>query len=82
MNVVRVLAIKAGETKDADGREVGDDWQLADLGADQDDTHYYVTADGLRASDLADMADVLDPEPMARFIVDAINARVRKDLGT
>lgn len=72
--MVRVLAIPAGQTEDADGREVGSDWLLADCGEAHDGTHYYVTTDYIRASELDDYPLLADPRRLAEWMVEAINA--------
>ncbi len=51
-NLVRVLAIPAGQKKDALGRGVGDDWLLADFGEADDGTHYYLTTDHVHCSEM------------------------------
>jgi hypothetical protein len=78
----RVLKIRNGETKDADGREVGTDWLVATLGADADDFHYYVTTDRVRGSELADVAEICksDPGDLARAIARMLNARWTRDV--
>ena len=70
--IVRVLAIPRGEEKDADGRGIGDDWLLADLGVDHEDNHIYVTTDRVRASELAGLR-ILEPRDLAVFLVGKVN---------
>lgn len=74
----RVLAIPHGKEADADGRTLGDDWLRADLGCDDDGTHYYVTTDRVHASD--SYSEHAEPAEMARWIVDELHRRGRKTM--
>ena len=72
-NIVRVLAIKAGEDKDAEGREYGDDWPLADFGAETDEVdvvHYFLTTNCLHGDEVPDF---LRPGQLARLMAAYIN---------
>lgn len=72
--IVRVLKVPSKGGKDEEGRELGDDWLLADFGCTQDDdgNEYcvYLTTNRLRASE--DLP-FLEPEPLARWMADHIN---------
>lgn len=72
--IVRVLKTPAVGGKDSDGREVGDDWLLADFGcAFEDDGVEYciqLTTNWVRASD---DIPALEPETLARWIADRVN---------
>lgn len=74
---LRVLAIPAGETKDADGRALGDDWHIAAFGQAPDGMHVTVTTDCLRASDMCDI-EGLGPLELATFLVERFNAEYEK----
>jgi predicted RNA-binding Zn-ribbon protein involved in translation (DUF1610 family) len=82
--IVRVLKVPQGG-KDEDGREVGDDWLLADFGCtwDDDGKEYciYLTTDRVQASRYADM-DGLEPEALANWMADRINEEWQKDNAT
>lgn len=67
--MIRMLKIRDGEKKDAEGREVGDDWLLATLGATHDGYHIYLTTDCIRASEVG-FIDLIQPEEMALWIVE------------
>ena len=71
-NLVRVLAIPAGQKKDAIGRGIGDDWLLADLGEASNGTHYYLTTDHVHCSEMIEFPQ-LDAEWLSRAIADWIN---------
>ena len=75
MSWYRVLAIKEGETKDAEGRELHDDWLVADLGCDDDGTMIYVTTDRVHASEFGFLLDI---DEQAAVMVAALNAEERK----
>ena len=71
----RVLAIPEGAERDADGRGIGDDWLLADLGVDESDgklVHFYVTTDRIHASELASFR-IFQPKRFAEWIVETAN---------
>lgn len=70
--LVRLLVIPRGADADSDGRKVGDDWLLATLGSD-DDGAYYLTTDGVRASELGDWPG-LRPRELGEWMVRRINA--------
>lgn len=70
--IVRVLVIPEKKKKDDDGRGVGDDWLLADLGVDPDGNHIYVTTDRVHASELAGLR-ILEPRDLAVFLVGKVN---------
>lgn len=70
--IVRVLAIPQGQDKDAEGRQLGDDWMLATLGYSEElRANIYLTTDRLRADE--EPAWLADPGAMARAIAAAIN---------
>lgn len=67
----RVLIIPHGEKKDAEGRELGDDWLLASMGYFEDgDKGFdaYVTTNRVRASDY----DVPDAGETAFILAEAL----------
>lgn len=70
----RVLAVRNGE-KDAEGRGVGDDWLIADLGEDEDGTHYYVTTDRVPTSEYGFLMDI---DEQAAVMAAALNAEEQK----
>jgi len=72
MGLVRLLRLAKGEEKDAAGRGLGDDWHLADLGADEDGARYYLTTDSGRASGFADNPGLCSPE-LGEWLVRKIN---------
>lgn len=78
--IVRVLKVPQGG-KDEDGREVGDDWLLADFGCtwDDDGKEYciYLTTDRVHASD--PVLDRFEPEKLAKWMADRINEEWKKD---
>jgi hypothetical protein len=79
--VVRVLAIKQGETKDKKGRGIGDDWLLCTMGLDSEDDHeYHVTTDCVHGSDLPYLETYLPirPRDLARAVARALNHQWRE----
>lgn len=77
----RILAIPEGEEKDAEGRGLGDDWLVADLGVHEDEngvftTHYYVTTDRVHASEFDPEVMGCDPPSLAADIVAILNAKL------
>ncbi|HJV97443.1 MAG TPA: hypothetical protein VJ608_15475 [Albitalea sp.] len=75
---VRVLALPKGAAADAEGRKLGADWVLADLGEDTAGTHYYVTTDRVRASELHQLPSLTLPE-LAQGIAADLNARAHDE---
>lgn len=76
MGLVRVLKIPGGKDVDDEGRGVGSDWLLATIGTDDKGDEYYITTDGVRASDLCAF-EFLEPEAMATEIVKMLNDKAR-----
>ena len=70
--IVKFLRIKNGDTKNEEGESVGDHWPIAFLGQDSEGYDWTVTTSYIRASELGEY-ELLDPETLAPFIVDAIN---------
>jgi hypothetical protein len=74
MSIVRVLKVPQGG-KDDKGREVGDDWLLADFGCTygDDGTEYcvYLTMDRVHGSD--PVLDQFEPEHLAQWMADTLN---------
>lgn len=73
MGKLRALLIPAGQTHDADGREVGDDWMMANCGSVTGEIAY-VTTDRVGGSEFACSAwtEVLQtPTSTAEFLASA-----------
>lgn len=70
-SIVRLLSIPRGATCDADGRELGDDWLLADLGVDLDLTAHYLTTDHVPGSEIPPVLD--DARRFGEMLVELIN---------
>lgn len=69
---VRVLKLERRSQVDAEGRGIGDDFELADFGFDTDGTAYWLTTDGLHASDVADLG-LDDPGALATMVAELVN---------
>jgi hypothetical protein len=70
MRRVRILRIPEGASKDAEGRGVGDDWLLAQFGRGDDGALYYLTTDGMHASDMVGVD--LSPRYLAELLEHAL----------
>ena len=75
-DIVRVLRIPNDGDADEEGRRFGDDFQLAFIGNDGD-AEYYVTTDGIHASELGGFP-IFEPGNLSRFIVEKINGAWRE----
>lgn len=73
MPYYRILALPEGEKRDAEGRALGDDWPIADLGEDDDGTHYWITTDQVQVSETPALGDIAE---QAAVMVAALNADV------
>jgi len=59
--------------------EVGENWLMAYIGADDHDKVWLVTTDHIRGSDTYSvLGDLDEPEALARFIADAINNELER----
>ena len=66
MSYIYHLAIPSGDTKDANGRELGEDWLLMTLGSDDYGTQHYLTTDHCRAGEYPDVLN--DPTHLAELV--------------
>lgn len=71
---VRLLVIPNGQKEDAEGKGIGDNWEIAHLG-DTATASVWLTTDHAHASDLCDDDVLNDPEVLGRFMVAALNGR-------
>lgn len=72
--IVRVLALPSNfkpDTKDAEGRTFGEDWQLADFGVAPDGKHYWLTTDHCHGTDVPEVLD--DPAKCAAYVARVAN---------
>lgn len=75
-NLVRLLKIPTSGDSDSEGRRLGEDWVLIDLGVDIENTteyQYYITTDGVHASELPEYPWLTEPSVLGELLVDFLN---------
>lgn len=73
MGIFRALCIPEGSTRDADGREAGDDWTVLSLPPGDGYGTVWITSDHLRVSEFAGLVPD-QPQALARLIAHCLNA--------